>query len=190
MLDQLILKELKQMDLTDITFLSVEVQAADVIRVVFDIAFKEIEFKVDDAYQVEILSITDSEGIHKDPTYFVQFGDIVFDVMMRVKLVEMKKRKEYDALLLTSMSQVPHQNVAEKARWDDLRKREQNLEKQEQELAVDEEKVRIFEILLQGEEHAISLQKNEEVQKLEAVRLKNRERLGNKIKERITRFQK
>jgi len=189
MLDQLILDELKKMDLTGISVLSVE-SHADVIRVVFDSGFAEIEFAVDEAYQIEILSVTDADVIHEDPEYFVQFEDVVFEVMTKVKLIEMKKRKEYDSLLLKGKKRPPVRTVAEKVRWDALLKQERNLEKQEQALVAKEEEVKILEILLRGEEHAISLERNEEAGKLEAVRLENREKLGNKIKGKIGKFRK
>ena len=189
MLDELIMDELKNIDLMGITVISVE-SHADVMRVVFDVAFTEIEFEVDEAYQIKILSVTTADAVHQDPDYFIQFEDMVFDVMTKVKLVEMKKRKEYNALLVKEKHRPQVRTVAQKVRWDAVLKEERSLEKEEQELAEKEEEVKILEILLRGEEHAISLQRSEEAGKLEAVRLENREKIGNKIKEKIGKFKK
>jgi len=196
MLDELILEELQLIDLKGIIVLSIKC-GGTAIRVLFkvdrpdtDIDVAEIEFEVNDNYQVNIFGATHEGTFHDNPNYLFQFENIVFDVMTKVKVVEKRMRQEY-GLLLAQMEKKPFIiNPVEQARWEAVLRHEEVVLKQEAELDAKEEELRLLEILLQGKEFANALLRSEEEENLEAKRLENREKLGNSVRKHLGRFRK
>jgi len=191
MLGELILDELKNTSLDGITVLNV-VSEADIIRVIFEFAIPEktsteIEFEVNENYQVTILKATHEGVVYQELDYLSQFENLVFDMMTKVKLVEKKIRQEYALLLAQTEKQPLVMDPVEQARWDAIVRREEAVRKEEEELDAKEEEIRLMELLLQGKENAISLLKREEEDNLEARRLENREKLENRVKKKFKR---
>jgi len=179
-LDQMILDELKKIDLNGITVLSV-VCEPEAIQVVFEMPPAQVEFRVGNDYQFQILSVTYNNVVYNDPRYLAQFRDFVVDVMVKVKMVEAKKRIEFDAL------KKKNENLVQ-GRLEALILREERIKEQEQQLDLKEQEIKEREKLLHDREDKIALQWQEERLKEEALKNQNRERLKKMLRDSVNRL--
>jgi len=172
-LDQMILDELKKTDLNGITILSV-VTEPEAIQVVFEMPPTKVEFRIDGDCQFQILSVNYNGVVYDDPRYLSQFHNVVLDVMIKVKLVETKKRIEYD-----SLKQQQSKNLVQ-GRLDALALREKKIKEQELQYDMKEKEIKDREKILLDKEETITLQRRlEELKQKEKQRegaLKSRER--------------
>ena len=175
----MILDELKKVDLNGITVLSVSWESEG-MRIVFKLPFAKVEFKVDDGYQLQILSVDDREVKNRDAPYLAKFELIALDVMKKVKLVEMKKRAEYEL-----SKQQDDTVVLVQSRLETLMLRETQIKTQEQELDLKEKEIKNREKLLYDKEAELILQRQADMLNLKAKRLKNREHVENVVKKRV-----
>ena len=183
-LDQMILDELENVDLNGMTVLSV-VTELNAIRVVFEIPPVKITFRVNDEYQFQTLSASRDGVVYEDPDYLATFDDLVFDVMTKVKLIEMKKRIEYEDLAPKIETHINVQGPLDQARLEAVIRREKKIEQQEHQLNLREQEIKKLEKLLYVKEAANALQRQEEEMELEAKRLENREKIEHTIKKNI-----
>jgi len=174
--DQMILDELKNVNLNGVTVLSV-VSEPDVIRIVFEIPPAKVEFMVDADDQFQILSVNYNGVGYNEPHYLAQFEGFVLDVITKVKLIGVKKHMGNKAL-----KQQDENSILIQGRLEALILREEQIKQQEQQLDLKEQEIKKHEKLLCDKESAIALQRQEEELKLEAKRLKNRENLQNTFK--------
>ena len=183
MLDQMILDELKNTDLNGITVLSV-VTEPEAIQVVFEMPPTQVEFRIDGDCQFQILSVTYNGVVYDDPRYLAQFHNVVLDVMIKVKLVETKKRIEYEAMQQQSNNalQLQEKNIVQ-GRLDTLALREERIKKQERQLDLKEQEIKDREKLLRDKEEAIALERRVEELKYKEDALKNREKFDGILRD-------
>jgi len=154
MLDQMILDELRKTDLNGITILSV-ITEPEAIQVVFEMPPTKVEFRIDGDCQFQILSVTYNGIVYDDPRYLAQFHNVVLDVMIKVKLVETKKRIEYESMRQKNKSLI-------QSRLEALSLREELIKKQEKQLDLKEKEVKDREKLLLDKEETLALQRKVE----------------------------
>jgi len=184
-LEQLILDELKQMNLNGVTVLSV-VWEFGLMRVVFELSAVKITFTVNNDYQFQVVSVNHNGKVYDDPQYLVKFEDLAFDVMTKVKLAEMKKRLDYKKLQPAHEKQLsPVRSVLEQARLEAVIIREEKIRAQEAQLDLREQEIKKLEQSLYEKENAISLQRREEEMELEAKRIENREKFEKTVKRNV-----
>ena len=177
MLDQMILDELKNTDLNGITILSV-VTEPEAIQVVFELPPTKVEFRIDGDYQYQILSVSYNGVMYDDPHYLAQFHDIVVDVMAKVKLVEKKKRIEYETFKQQNTNLI-------QGRLEALALREEKIKIQEQQFDLKEQEIKDREKLLHNKENAIALQRQEQELKMKEDAIKNRAQSRERFKESL-----
>lgn len=183
-LDQMILDELENVALNGVTVLSV-VTELNTMRVVFETSSVKIVFMVDDDYQFQTLSVTCDGVTHEAPNDLTTFDDLVFDVMTKVKLVEMRKRIEYEGLAPSIEAPTQVQGPLDQARLEAVMRREEKIKQQEHQLNLREQKIKKIEKLLYAKEAENTLKRREEEMELEAKRLKNREKIERTIKKNV-----
>jgi len=179
--DEMIFEELQNADLNGVIILNV-VTEADVRRVAFEVPPEIVEFVVDADYKFQVLSVKHLGVTYEEPSYLAKFDDFVFDVMMKIKLVELKLHAKYEKMLEVQGNAVLDRKEADQARLEDLMIREERIRRQEEELDLREREVRRLEQVIYSKEDAVALQRQEEELELEAKRLENRQNLENMMK--------
>ena len=184
LLDQMILDELGKVNLNGIIVLSV-VTRPNSMQVVFKVSTMKIEFVVDDNYQFQTLSVTSEGKTHKDLDYLTTFDDLVFDVMTKVKLVEMKKRSECRELDLQSTSGMKVHHPLERARLESVILREEKIKQQEYELNLRDQEIKKLEKSLYAKENENALQRQQDEAESKVTSLKKLEEIGQLIKKSV-----
>ena len=177
MLDQMILDELKKTDLNGITILSV-VTEPEAIQVVFELPPTKVEFRIDGDCQFQILSVIYNGIVYDDPRYLAQFHNVALDVMIKVKLVETKKRIEYESM------QEQNKNLVQ-GRLEAIALREEKIRIQEQQCDLKEQEIKDREKLLHNRENALALQRQEQELKMKEEAIKNRAQNRERFKESL-----
>ena len=93
-LEQMILKELKKIDLDGISVVRV-ISKPEITKIIFNISSIVVEFVVNDIYQYQILKATYHDKVYENADALNQFNQIVSKVIKEVKPIEMFKRAEF-----------------------------------------------------------------------------------------------
>jgi len=181
-LENLILNEMKHIDLNGIVVTSVA-YINERLHIVFEIAPAKVEFYMSDDFEIQILKVHYQNNEYTEASYLKKFEHMAFDVVSKVKFVEMKVKLQ-NPLITPRTKQIKPiiSKAIEQTRLDDIIKREEKIRVFEKELDIKEEKLKQFETTLVEKENQIAHQRKAAVDQLASKRLENQEKIENKFK--------